>query len=85
MAVETVKYIAAVSRMVRAAGPRVADGDEPELRALLALQDVVAETIQVAVDGQRSYDRSWAYIARATGRSREAAFKRWGKTKEVKK
>lgn len=77
--VETVKYVGAVGRMIRAAGRRAGDGDEVELAALLKLESVLEEAIVAAVEGQRSVGRSWAYVALATGRSREAAFKRWGK------
>jgi hypothetical protein len=77
--VETDKYIAAVARMIRAAGRRAGEGDEVELRALLGLESVLEEAIVSAVEGQRLMGRSWAYVALATGRSREAAFKRWGK------
>lgn len=76
---ETAEYLAAARRFIRGAGRRVAEGDEPELAELLALQAVLDEAIQTAVDGQRSIGRSWAHIAQATGHSRQAAFKRWGR------
>lgn len=75
---ETTEYIAAVRRMIRGAGRRVADADEVELRDLLGLQATLDEAIQSAVDGQRSLGRSWAWIATATGASRQAAYQRWG-------
>lgn len=75
---ETLSFIAAARRFIRAAGARVANGDEPELAALLGLQVDLDAAIQVAVDGQRAAGRSWAHIALATGTSRQAAFKRWG-------
>jgi hypothetical protein len=65
--------------MIRAAGRRAANADEFELAELVKLRDVVDEQIQVAVDGQRSIGRSWAFIAAATGMSRQAAWERWGK------
>ena len=77
--VETTEYVEAVARMIRAAGRRAGDGDEVELAALIRLQTVLDESIRSAVAGQREMGRSWAYIALATGHSREAAFKRWGK------
>lgn len=80
---ETGEYLSAAARFIRGAGKRVADADEPELAKLLALQQVLDEAIQEAVDGQRSIGRSWAHIAAATGHSRQAAFKRWGRAKMV--
>lgn len=77
--VETMEYLGAARRFIAAAGRRVGECDEPELAELLALQSVLAETIQSAVDGQREHGKSWAHIALATGGSREAAFQRWGK------
>jgi hypothetical protein len=76
--VEALEFIGAVRRMLRAASNRVAQSDEPELRALLALQTDLDEAIASAVKGQRSVGRSWAYIALATGKTRQAAFARWG-------
>lgn len=76
--VEALEFIGAVRRFLRAAGSRVADSDEHELRALLALQIDLDEAIAVAVQGQRSVGRSWAYIATATGTTRQAAQQRWG-------
>lgn len=75
--VESLEFIGAVRRFLRAAGERVAESDEPELRALLALQVDLDEAIAAAVQGQRSVGRSWAYIATATGKTRQAAFSRW--------
>lgn len=79
MAVETTEYLKAAARFIRAAGRRVADADEVELQELLKLQAVLDEAVQAAVDGQRARGLSWAYIASATGKTRQAAFQRWGK------
>lgn len=76
--VETMDYLGAARRFIRAAGRRVGDCDEHELAALLDLQNSLDVAIQTAVDGQRSYGKSWADIARATGATREAAYMRWG-------
>jgi hypothetical protein len=78
--VEATEYLGAAARFIRGAGRRVADADEPELERLLALQSVLDEAVQTAVDGQRAVGRSWAHIARATGHTRQAAFKRWGRS-----
>jgi len=78
--VETTDFLKAARRFIRAAGRRVADGDEVELAGLLDLQDVVADALQEAVDGQRALGKSWPAIAAATGKSPQAAQKRWGRT-----
>lgn len=72
-------YIGAVRRMLAAASRRAADGDEPELAALLALQSDLDQAIAQAVEGQRAMGKSWAMIAWATGTTRQAAQARWGK------
>lgn len=77
--VETDRFLAAARRFIRAAGRRVGEGDEPELRALLELRTVLDDAIRDAVEGQRSYGKSWADIARGTGTTREAAYQRWNK------
>lgn len=79
MAVETSEYLKAAKRFIRAAGRRVAEADEVELAELLELQATLDEAVQTAVDGIRSRGMSWAYIAAATGTSRQAAFQRWGR------
>lgn len=77
--VETLEFLGAARRFIRAAGRRVADADEHELAALIALQVDLDAAIAVAVKGQRSYGRSWAHIATATGTTRQAAQQRWSK------
>lgn len=79
MAVETMDYLQAAKRFIRAAGRRVAEADEPELAELLALQKTLDEATQHAVDGIRERGMSWAYIATATGTTRQGAFQRWGR------
>lgn len=79
MAVETIEYLAAARRFIRAAGRRVADADEVELGELIGLHAVLDEAIDTAVAGMRGRGLSWAYIARATGTTRQAAFQRWGR------
>jgi hypothetical protein len=78
--VETLDYLAAVRRMMRAAGRRVADADEAELAELLAIRAEVDEAIDRAVAGWRAQGRSWAIIGAAAGMSKQAAFKRWAST-----
>lgn len=79
MAVETMEYLRMLRRLIAAAGKRVAEADEPELRALIQCQDDLDEAIARAVAGMRERECSWAYIAQATGTSRQAAQQRWGR------
>ena len=72
-------FIAAARRFIAAAGRRVADGGEVDLTELLTLQDDLTAAIQTAVDGLKAQGHSWAYIAAATGKSREAAYLKGGK------
>lgn len=81
--VETYDWLKMLSRMIRAAGRRVAEADEHELSQLVALHDQLDEAIKVAVQGQRSYGRSWAYIGKALGLSRQGAFQRYGDSNET--
>jgi len=77
--VETMDYLGAARRFIRAAGRRVGECDEHELAELLTLRTALDDAIAAAVEGQRTYGKSWAAIARGTGTTREAAFQRWGK------
>lgn len=79
MSVETPEFGKAVQRMIRAYGRRVADADEVDLGQMLALREEVEGAIAAAVAGQRRRGRSWAYIARGLGTTRQAAFKRYGR------
>jgi hypothetical protein len=78
--VETMDYLGAARRFIRAAGRRVAECDEIELAELIALRAVVEAAIDEAVAGQKTR-KSWAGIALATGTTREAAYQRWGRRK----
>lgn len=76
---ETGEYLLMLRRMITAAGRRVADADEVELGALLGLRSDLDNAIAEAVKGQRNRGVSWAYIASASGTTRQAAQQRWGK------
>lgn len=76
--VETMDYLGAARRFIRAAGRCVADCDEIELAELIALRATVEAAIDEAVAGQK-LRKSWAGIALATGTTREAAYQRWGR------
>lgn len=78
--VETMDYLGAARRFIRAAGRRVGECDEPELAELIALRAVVEAAIDEAVLAQKTR-KSWAGIALATGTTREAAYQRWGRRK----
>ncbi|ADW16583.1 hypothetical protein Despr_0401 [Desulfobulbus propionicus DSM 2032] len=76
--VETADYLKMLSRMIRAAGRRVAAADEHELAMLIQLRSEFDQAVQVAIDGQRSFGRSWEHIGLALGLSRQGAFQRYG-------
>jgi hypothetical protein len=77
--VETGEWLKMLHRLFRAAARRVADADEVELRELFELRAEFDQTIAQAIAGMRSRGVSWAYIAQATGTTRQAAQMRWGK------
>jgi hypothetical protein len=77
---ETMEYLGAARRFIRAAGRRVANGDEHELAALISLYAELDAAVDETVAGQKTR-KSWAGIALATGTTREAAYQRWGKKK----
>ncbi|WP_336630762.1 MULTISPECIES: hypothetical protein [unclassified Microbacterium] len=77
--VDTLAMLAFARRIIRAVGVRVADSDEFELAELVSIRDDLEAAIQVAIDGQRSVGRSWAYIGAALGTSRQAAQARYAR------
>ena len=79
MSVETPDFVAMVKRMLRAAGRRVAAGDEWELAELVSLRGDLEDAIQAGVDGLREQGHSWQYIADGLGISRQAAHERYGR------
>jgi hypothetical protein len=81
--VETSEWLKMVSRMIRAAGRRVADADEHELAQLVGLRDQLEQSIKFAIQGQRSSGRSWSHIGQALGLSRQGAFQRYGNLEKV--
>lgn len=71
--------------MIRAHGRRVADADPEDLADLVALRDVLEETIAAAVEGLRAGGSEghyrpmpWSQIARGLGTTRQAAQMRYG-------
>lgn len=81
--VETLEYVEFARRIIRAAGERVADGDEFELAELVSLRDDLERAVATAVKGQRSIGRSWAYIGAALGIKRQSAQERYGERKSA--
>ena len=74
---DTMEYLGAARRFIRAAGDRVADADEFELAELAALRVDLEDAIRRAIEGQRSYGRSWAHIGNALGITRQSAQERY--------
>lgn len=77
MSIETPEYAQMMRRMIRAHGRRVVDADPEDLADLVALRDVLEDTIAEAVNGMRPRF-SWAQIARGLGTTRQAAQMRYG-------
>jgi hypothetical protein len=82
--VETPEYAAFVTRVIRACGRRVADGDIGGLAYLVALRDEVETTIASAVAGLRSepWSYSWQQVADELGTTRQAAQQRYGRDQQ---
>jgi len=76
---ETGEWLQMLRRMIAAGGRRVADADEVELGVLLGMRHDLDNAIAEAVKGQRRRGVSWAYIASASGTTRQAAQMRWGR------
>lgn len=74
---ETLDYLAMARRIIRVAGRRVANADEPELSALIQLHECLDQAVVEAIAGQRALGRSWAHIATAAGTTRQSAFEKW--------
>lgn len=78
---ETVEYVEDfLTRIIKRAGVRVADGDPTDLAALVAARAAMDEAIVVAVAGMRErYGYSWADIGRELGITRQAAQATYGR------
>jgi hypothetical protein len=77
--VETVDYLRMLTRMMAAAGRRVAESDEEEFRLLTHLEDAVDELLTDAVRGFRRSGMTWDEIGKAAGTTRQAAHQRWAR------
>lgn len=80
--VETPEYGAMVRRMIRAYGRRVADADDVDLGKMVAMRDDLDAAIAAAVAGQVDRGASWTDVGRALGITRQAAWKRFGLTRD---
>lgn len=74
---ETWDHLGMLKRNLKAAGKRAADGDEPELMDLLAIQADWEAAVAVGIRGQLDRGMSWAYIAQGLGVKRQTAHERW--------
>ena len=75
--VENAEFTAFGSRVIRAAGRRVAAGDVDALPALATLGAELDAAISAAVIGLREAGYSWGEIAARLGVTRQAAHQRW--------
>jgi len=76
--VENPDYAAFASRIIRAHGRRIADGDIDSLPDLLRLATELDTATQHAVNGLRAFGYSWGEIAGRLGTTRQAIQQRWG-------
>jgi hypothetical protein len=77
--VENDEFRAAIARMIRAYGERVADADDFDLGEMVTLRDDLERAINAAITGQRAtYGYSWSVIGNALGITRQAAQQRYG-------
>lgn len=76
--VENLDYAAFATRIIRAHGRRIAQGDIEALPDLLDLADELNAATSHAVTGLRAFGYSWADIASRLGTTRQAAQQRWG-------
>jgi hypothetical protein len=77
--VDTGDYLLMLSRILRAAGTRVADADVEDLAALIALREQLDGAILAAVHGLRASGHTWETIGAATGTTRQAAIMKWSR------
>lgn len=78
--VENAEFTAFGSRIILAAGRRVAAGDVDALPALAALSAELDTAITTAVTGLRLAGYSWSEIATRLGVTRQAAHQRWSRS-----
>lgn len=74
---ETDEYLAMLERMIRRAGERVAEADEPELARLNRMIGLVRDAVEVGARGQYARQGTWTWVGRALGISRQTAHERF--------
>lgn len=78
--VENTDYAAFATRVLRAHGRRVAEGDIDALTELTALATELDQAITKGITGLRAAGYSWTAIANRLGITKQAAHQRWGTT-----
>ena len=76
---DTVDLVKSLTRQIRAAGPRVAEGDVEDLAVLFELRGILDSAIATAVAGLRQNGATWADIGALTNTTRQAAQERYGR------
>jgi hypothetical protein len=74
---ENTDYAGFVTRVLRAHGRRVAEGDIEALTELSALSVQLDQAITDAITGLRNTGYSWSEIAARLGITKQAAHQRW--------
>lgn len=77
------EFMAFTRRILRAASRRMSVADPEDLADLVALRSAVDEAIDNAAGAVHASGASWAEIGAATGMSKQAAHKRWGRQPTV--
>lgn len=80
---ETDEFLAMVERMIRRAGERVAEADEPELARLNRMTGILREAVEVGARGQYARQGTWTWVARALGITRQTAHERFAAREKV--
>jgi len=83
--VENPDYTAFVSRVLRAHGRRIAEGDIDGLTELVQLTEELDTAITTAITGLRGAGFSWTDIATRLGITKQAAHHKWGNTTRTTK
>ena len=82
---ENPEYAAFVTRVLRAHGRRIAEGDIDGLTELVALTEELDTAITTAITGLRNSGYSWTDIATRLGITKQAAHHKWGNTTRTEK
>ena len=77
------EFMAFTRRILRAASKRMALADPEDLADLVQLRAAVDEAIDAAARSVHEGGASWGQIGAATGMTKQAAHKRWGRQPRV--